>query len=48
MYMEISTAPGFDPWPCCAERGEEPVAWDVDGNRYLDCCMCCAVDCRGI
>jgi glutamate-1-semialdehyde 2,1-aminomutase len=37
---EISAARKFDPWPFYAARAEGPCIWDVDGNRYIDCCMC--------
>lgn len=37
---EISAARKFDPWPFYAARAEGAYIWDVDGNRYIDCCMC--------
>jgi glutamate-1-semialdehyde 2,1-aminomutase len=37
---EISAARKFDPWPFYATRAEGAHIWDVDGNRYVDCCMC--------
>jgi glutamate-1-semialdehyde 2,1-aminomutase len=40
---EISAARMFDPWPFYAAKGEGAYIWDVDGNRYLDCCMCYGV-----
>ena len=40
---EISAARGFDPWPFYAAKGEGPYIWDIDGNRYIDCCMCYGV-----
>ena len=36
---EISAARGFDPWPFYAVKGDGAFIWDVDGNRYLDCCI---------
>ncbi len=35
----LSLARKFKPYPFYTERGEGPYIWDVDGNRYLDCCM---------
>ena len=40
---DISAARKFDPWPFYADRGEGAYIWDVDGNRYIDCCMCFGV-----
>lgn len=40
---EISAARMFDPWPFYAVKGEGPYIWDLDGNRYTDCCMCYGV-----
>jgi len=37
---EISAARKFDPWPFYAARAKGSHIWDVDGNRYVDCCMC--------
>ena len=37
---EISAARKFDPWPFYAARAEGATIWDVDGNSYVDCCMC--------
>ncbi len=37
---EISSVRGFDPWPFYAERAEGVHEWDIDGNEYLDFCMC--------
>ena len=44
---EISAARGFDPYPFYVERAEGPYIWDVDGNRYIDCCMCYGVHLLG-
>ena len=35
----LSLARKFKPYPFYTERGEGPYIWDVDGNRYIDCCM---------
>lgn len=35
----LSLARKFKPYPFYTERGEGPYIWDVDGNRYVDCCM---------
>ncbi len=35
----LSLARKFKPYPFYTERGQGPYIWDVDGNRYLDCCM---------
>ena len=40
---EVSGVRMFDPWPFYATTGEGAYIWDVDGNRYLDCCMCYGV-----
>jgi len=40
---EISAVRTFDPWPFYATRGQGAYVWDVDGNRYIDCCMCYGV-----
>jgi glutamate-1-semialdehyde 2,1-aminomutase len=40
---EISAARMFDPWPFYAVQGEGPYIWDMDGNKYIDCCMCYGV-----
>jgi glutamate-1-semialdehyde 2,1-aminomutase len=42
-FGEISAARGFDPWPFYATQGEGAYIWDMDGNKYLDCCMCYGV-----
>jgi len=42
-HGEISAARDFDPWPFYATKGEGAYIWDIDGNRYLDCCMCYGV-----
>ena len=44
---EISAARGFDPYPFYVERAQGPYIWDVDGNRYIDCCMCYGVHLLG-
>lgn len=40
---EVSGVRMFDPWPFYATKGEGAYIWDVDGNRYIDCCMCYGV-----
>ena len=35
----LSLARKFKPYPFYTERGQGPYIWDVDGNRYIDCCM---------
>ena len=35
----LSLARKFRPYPFYTERGQGPYIWDVDGNRYIDCCM---------
>ena len=40
---EISAARMFDPWPFYAVRAEGSQIWDLDGNQYIDCCMCYGV-----
>lgn len=35
----LSLARKFKPYPFYTERGDGPYIWDVDGNRYIDCCM---------
>jgi len=35
----LSGARYFKPYPFFTERGEGPYIWDMDENRYLDCCM---------
>lgn len=42
-HGEISAARGFDPWPFYAVQGEGAYIWDMDGNKYVDCCMCYGV-----
>jgi glutamate-1-semialdehyde 2,1-aminomutase len=42
-HGEISAARMFDPWPFYATRAEGSRIWDIDGNRYIDCCMCYGV-----
>jgi glutamate-1-semialdehyde 2,1-aminomutase len=34
----LSLARKFKPYPFYTARGEGPYIWDVDGNRYIDCC----------
>jgi glutamate-1-semialdehyde 2,1-aminomutase len=34
----LSVARKFKPYPFFTDRGEGPYVWDVDGNRYIDCC----------
>jgi glutamate-1-semialdehyde 2,1-aminomutase len=29
----------FDPYPFYTQRADGPYIWDIDGNRYVDCCM---------
>jgi glutamate-1-semialdehyde 2,1-aminomutase len=35
----LSVARKFKPYPFFTERAEGPYIWDVDGNRYIDCCQ---------
>lgn len=35
----VSVARKFEPYPFYTHRGEGPYIWDVDENRYIDCCM---------
>jgi glutamate-1-semialdehyde 2,1-aminomutase len=35
----LSLARKFKPYPFYTHRGEGPYIWDVDENRYIDCCM---------
>jgi glutamate-1-semialdehyde 2,1-aminomutase len=35
----ISGARMFDPYPFYAQRADGAFIWDIDGNRYIDCCM---------
>ncbi len=35
----FSLARMFEPYPFYSACGEGPYLWDVDGNRYIDCCM---------
>jgi len=44
---DISAARKFAPYPFYAVRGEGAYIWDIDGNRYLDCCMCFGVTLLG-
>jgi glutamate-1-semialdehyde 2,1-aminomutase len=34
----LSLARKFKPYPFYTSRGEGAYIWDVDGNRYIDCC----------
>ncbi len=34
----LSVARKFKPYPFYTARGDGPYIWDVDGNRYIDCC----------
>lgn len=36
---DISSVRGFDPWPFFVKRADGAKVWDIDGNKYLDCCM---------
>ncbi len=29
----------MEPYPVYVERGKGAYAWDIDGNRYIDCAM---------
>ncbi|MBW2368014.1 MAG: aminotransferase class III-fold pyridoxal phosphate-dependent enzyme [Deltaproteobacteria bacterium] len=40
---EISSVRGFDPWPFYAESADGVRVRDIDGNEYLDFCMCFGV-----
>jgi glutamate-1-semialdehyde 2,1-aminomutase len=35
----LSLARKFKPYPFYTKRGDGPYIWDVDENRYIDCCM---------
>ena len=35
----LSQARRFEPYPFYIERGQGPYIWDVDENRYIDCCL---------
>ena len=35
----LSQARRFQPYPFYTDRGVGPYLWDIDGNRYLDCCL---------
>lgn len=35
----LSLARKFKPYPFYTQRGQGPYIWDVDENRYIDCCM---------
>jgi len=35
----LSLARKFEPYPFYTHHGEGPYLWDVDENRYIDCCM---------
>jgi len=35
----LSAARTFKPYPFYTKRGQGPYIWDVDENRYLDCCI---------
>lgn len=35
----LSAARKFKPYPFYTDRGQGPYIWDVDDNRYIDCCM---------
>ncbi|MGD8462255.1 MAG: aspartate aminotransferase family protein [Anaerolineae bacterium] len=35
----LSLARKFKPYPFYTDRGDGAYIWDVDGNRYIDCCM---------
>jgi glutamate-1-semialdehyde 2,1-aminomutase len=34
----LSMARKFKPYPFYTQRGQGPYIWDVDENRYIDCC----------
>ncbi len=34
----LSLARKFEPYPFYTQRGQGPYIWDIDGNRYIDCC----------
>jgi glutamate-1-semialdehyde 2,1-aminomutase len=40
---EISSVRGFDPWPFYAKKADGVQVWDIDGNEYMDFCMCYGV-----
>ena len=42
-HGQISAVRGFDPWAFYAVKGEGAYIWDIDGNKYIDCCMCYGV-----
>ncbi|MEE8121012.1 MAG: aspartate aminotransferase family protein [Anaerolineales bacterium] len=35
----LSLARKFEPYPFYTQRGEGAYIWDVDENRYIDCCL---------
>lgn len=35
----LSVARKFKPYPFFTDRSQGAYTWDVDGNRYIDCCM---------
>jgi glutamate-1-semialdehyde 2,1-aminomutase len=35
----LSVARKFKPYPFFTDHSQGPYTWDVDGNRYIDCCM---------
>lgn len=35
----LSVARKFEPYPFYTHRGEGPYLWDIDDNRYIDCCL---------
>jgi glutamate-1-semialdehyde 2,1-aminomutase len=35
----LSVARKFKPYPFFTDRSKGAYTWDVDGNRYIDCCM---------
>jgi glutamate-1-semialdehyde 2,1-aminomutase len=44
---EVSAARTFDPFPFYAAEAEGAYIWDIDGNQYIDCCMCYGVHLLG-
>ncbi len=35
----LSVARKFKPYPFFTDRSQGAYTWDIDGNRYIDCCM---------
>jgi glutamate-1-semialdehyde 2,1-aminomutase len=42
-HGQVSAVRGFDPWAFYAVKGDGAYIWDIDDNKYIDCCMCYGV-----